>query len=276
MSKVSGAHTSTLTHLHVYWGLPITAGWVRGAFLILLCYQSCSCWGPVSSCHTAHVHVHLMLFCSLQPQDGSPMTSTSAPSSSNIRDIGIRNLYMRRRWLPIAMIWSRLTIPQDLAPNQEVKKCAKMGNEAEYTACNLERLYTLLVKCSDCIWIAITWFFGGFEALQKQRRWFTGSFAETTQAVQGALPAGRCPPLVSIFSFGGDDMSALIRSLRREETRASNKLIPGVFFCLKFWTTLQSGSSTWLFPEHCLESMRGDVTWDRRELNDARSATTSP
>lgn len=92
---------------------------------------------------------------------------------------------------------------------------------------------------------------------------------------QRALPAGGCPPLVSTFSFGGDDISAPIWSLKGEGTGASNKQNPA-FFCLQLMTTLQSGSSTWLFPEHCLETMRDDIIcFPVRELQDVRRALTS-
>lgn len=54
-------------------------------------------------------------------------------------------------------------------------------------------------------------------------------------------------------------MSAPVWSEHGGRTAESNKRIPALF-CLKLWTSLQSESSTWLFPEHCLETKRGDVT----------------
>lgn len=57
-----------------------------------------------------------------------------------------------------------------------------------------------------------------------------------------SIPAGRCPPLVSAFSFGGDDMFDM-RSLRlggkttRKGTRARrDERFPGVFRCPTIWT----------------------------------------
>lgn len=44
-----------------------------------------------------------------------------------------------------------------------------------------------------------------------------------------------------------------------EEPQRQNKLTPALFR-LKLWTSLQSQSSTWLFPEHCLGTKRDDVT----------------
>lgn len=66
-------------------------------------------------------------------------------------------------------------------------------------------------------------------------------------------------------------MFAPIWSEQREGTGASNKQIPALF-CLNLWTSLQSEPSTWLFPEHCLETKRGDVmssgTQGRKERAD--------
>lgn len=73
------------------------------------------------------------------------------------------------------------------------------------------------------------------------------------------LPAGACPPLVSSLSFGGDDMSSLSTGPRAEDGRIVEGSVPGLIW-RKVWTVLQSGSSTWLFPEHCLETRRVDVT----------------
>lgn len=77
----------------------------------------------------------------------------------------------------------------------------------------------------------------------------------------GVLPAGACPPLVSIFSFGGDDMSAPLWSLQRQTNRRlwpanSVFILPAKNIALHF----QTGPSTWLLPEHCLETMRNDIT----------------
>lgn len=73
------------------------------------------------------------------------------------------------------------------------------------------------------------------------------------------LPAGACPPLVSTLSFGGDDMSSLSTGPRAEDGRRVEGSVPGLIW-RKVWTVLQPGSSTWLFPEHCLETRRVDVT----------------
>lgn len=73
------------------------------------------------------------------------------------------------------------------------------------------------------------------------------------------LPAGACPPLVSTLSFGGDDMSSLSTGPRAEDERSVEGSIPGLIW-QKVWIALQPGSSTWLFPEHCLETRRDDVT----------------
>lgn len=86
------------------------------------------------------------------------------------------------------------------------------------------------------------------------------------------LPAGACPPLVSTLSFGGDDMSSLSTGLWAEDERSVAGSNPGVIW-QKVWLALQPGSSTWLFPEHCLETRRDDVT---AGAAGPRSVMTSP
>lgn len=56
-------------------------------------------------------------------------------------------------------------------------------------------------------------------------------------------------------------------SAAETELSLNFKAFPALF-CLKMWTTLKSGSSTWLFPEHCLEEMRGDVVRSRKKRGD--------
>ena len=106
------------------------------------------------------------------------------------------------------------------------------------------------------------------EAFKNNTRAAAGA-AAAAAAAQGALPAGRCPPFVSVFSFGGDDMSARVRVFSEREAERVADTIPALFL-LKSWTTLQPGTSTWLFPEYCLETVRDDVTRNRREWTDVR------
>lgn len=77
----------------------------------------------------------------------------------------------------------------------------------------------------------------------------------------GAVPAGRCPPLVSTFSFGGDDMFAPMWSLRRE-TGASEKhkhcfiLAPEI---ADYTSLFKRQRGFFSLPELCLETVRNDV-----------------
>lgn len=67
-------------------------------------------------------------------------------------------------------------------------------------------------------------------------------------------------------------MSSLSTGPRAEDGRSVEGSIPGLIW-QKVWTVLQPGSSTWLFPEHCLETKRDDVT---AGAAGSRSAMTSP
>lgn len=75
------------------------------------------------------------------------------------------------------------------------------------------------------------------KALRKQRRWFPQEAREEQQPI----PAGRCPPLVSSFSFGGDDMTA-VRKKTQHTTVARREQRDPVFlgFSGDLVRTLQS------------------------------------
>lgn len=88
----------------------------------------------------------------------------------------------------------------------------------------------------------------------------------TTGAVE-TLPAGGCPALVSIFSLGGDDMAGVewCQTLLPKTRLLQNKNNPSVILPQK-QRTLLTTPSTWLFPAHCLATVRDDVTKPLRPI----------
>lgn len=154
---------------------------------------------------------------------------------------------------------------QDLTVNQEVMKSAsKMADYTGYmdgvTAADMCQFdHYISINRRRMIWI---------DTARTKAFAFKGSFQKQHTSTNEALPAGRCPPLVSTFSFGGDDMAALMWSLVPEGPGASNKLKTRLYSASNWalhFSLDHSRSSTWLFPEYCLGTMRDDVYWERNE-----------
>lgn len=117
-------------------GLPVITGWVRGAFVIFLCYQSCGCGcrGPVP-CRTAHVHVHLI--CPAYVHVSAVQQRSATP--------GLKPLDLD------ALITDRhiMATFNDMHANQEVTKMC------DYEKCRREHWTQYLTRCQSKVVIAL-------------------------------------------------------------------------------------------------------------------------